>query len=340
MSIGSHTIPQFYLKQFGIPSERKTKPARIWVYQKGKQPDQRATTRQGYENGYFGYKLPDGRLDESLEARMAKLEADCDDILVSAKSEFADLTSLSTRIRLAFYIALLFQRSTSKRKFSSGNWLKLKDPYSKLALNQEYLNDVATYFTWKTGESVSPDQIKELITKQAARCADRDNINNSFVSEILESVEAIKRELVAKDWQVWRAPPGAEFVTSDNPLGTFLRLTPNLWHPGHGFRKPNVVAVFPLAPSACLMMGIHGRHFQEVTEEMVMRVNDIIIRVSDKFVYSRNVSSKITEMVNEFGGTSVPGKSAFIAPFPDEKRIEEGLRKIMGIERQALAAST
>jgi hypothetical protein len=58
--INSHIIPAFYLEQFATPSVRgKDKPGRIWVYEKGNEPDERATSVQGREKGYFGFINPD-----------------------------------------------------------------------------------------------------------------------------------------------------------------------------------------------------------------------------------------------------------------------------------------
>ncbi len=267
MSVGSHTIPRFYLEQFANPARGKGKPGKVWVYQKGKQAQLRATKAQGYENGYFGYVRPDGTLDESLEKHLAKLEDECNDILVCAKSELCDLRSLANRNALAFYATLLFQRSTSRRNFARGNWLKLTEPYLKLASNEEYLRDAAEHFSESTGETITPEQIRALIQKEAEQFSQRDTIKNFFVSDLLLNVEIFKREFVSKPWQVWEAPSGAEFVTSDNPLVTFLPITPKVWHPGHGFREPNVVVAFPLAPTGCLTMGIVGRRHLSTGQE-------------------------------------------------------------------------
>lgn len=129
----------------------------------------------------------------------------------------------------------------------------------------------------------------------------------------------------------------APSLTSDNPVVTFLPVKPDAWSPGHGFRQLNVVTAFPLAPSACLTMGIVGNDFRTVSENEVAQLNEVVVRMSDRFVYARTASDKIVTMVEEFGGTSVPGKNAFIGTFPDEKRIEEGLRRIMGVKRRAAA---
>jgi Protein of unknown function (DUF4238) len=71
--IGSHIIPRFYLEQFSTPSElrkkggKRVKSGRVWVYEKSKDPKLRSTSRQGRENGYFGFILPNGRLNEFFE---------------------------------------------------------------------------------------------------------------------------------------------------------------------------------------------------------------------------------------------------------------------------------
>jgi hypothetical protein len=45
-------------------------------------------------------------------------------------------------------------------------------------------------------------------------------------------------------------------------------------------------------------------------------------------------------MVNNFGGWSVPGKTAFMGQMPGTENIEEFLRQKLGIKRRAAAATT
>ncbi len=70
-TINSHIIPGFYLEQFAT-KKRSGKPGRIWVYEKTKEPDERATRVQGRENGYFSYTEADGSLNESFEQHLAE----------------------------------------------------------------------------------------------------------------------------------------------------------------------------------------------------------------------------------------------------------------------------
>jgi len=334
MAIGSHVIPRFYLEQFANPNRKKNRPGKVWTYEKGKEPQLRGTDSQGYENGYFAFLQPDGTLDESFEAKLATLEERCNDTLVCAKSRLFDLRPLIGRTTLGFYMGLLFARSTSRRKFSAGNWAKMQGPFAQLEFNEDYVRDTAAHFSETTGETVTADDIRQLIRNQAARFSKKEETNNSFIQDLLFQAETLKTELVPKAWQVWEAPAGSEFVTSDNPVVTFVRLAEDLWHPGHGYRKPNVVVAFPLAPTACLTVGIGGPDFLEVDAAKVTRLNEMVIRSCDRFVYSKIRSQEILQMVNDCARTSVPGENAFVGAFPDEKRIEEHLRRTMGIRRR------
>src|SRR5260370_41781988 len=86
--IKSHIIPAFYLERFARPSTRGPhNPGRIWVYEKGNEPDERATSVQGRENGYFAYVTPEGTVEESFEAVLAQREGECNEVIELAKSK-------------------------------------------------------------------------------------------------------------------------------------------------------------------------------------------------------------------------------------------------------------
>jgi hypothetical protein len=153
--IGSHTIPKFYLEQFAIPSGRRRKMGLIWVYEKGKPPDQRATKVQCRVNGYFGSVRPNGSLDESLETKLAELENECNDVLFCATSDLFDWSSTANRNRLAFYAALLFCRATQKRNLTVRSWEKSHQDLSDLMLDTQYLEDMADHYSKETQQSIS-----------------------------------------------------------------------------------------------------------------------------------------------------------------------------------------
>jgi hypothetical protein len=333
MGIGSHTIPRFYLEQFANPPRRKGKPGIVWVYEKERTPRPSATNAQGYENGYFAYTHTDGRRDESFETKLAKLEARCGDVLVSAKREIFDLSNTSHKNTLGFYAGLLFARSTSRRKFSAGNWAKMRDPLSALISNDEYVHDLAARYTQKSGEVTTERMVRDMLRKQVEKLAQKETADNAFVEDLLAHTEMIKKMLVPNPWQVWLAPNGSEFVTSDNPVITFIRFG-DVWHPGHGFNRPGVVVAFPLASTACLIAGIAGTEYQKVDVATVKRINELVVSCSDRFVYSRTRSAEIVMMVNQLAHTSVPGKTAFVGQMPDAAKVEEYMRNYFGMPKR------
>lgn len=138
---------------------------------------------------------------------------------------------------------------------------------------------------------------------------------------------------------VLEAPEGSEFVTPDNPIVTFIKFKEDVWSPGHGFRKPGVIVAFPLSPSACLTIGDSGAEFQPVNAACVMRTNEVVVSCCDRFVYVKTQqSSEVHKLMDTVGGWSVPGKTAFLGEPVGTEKIEEHLRRTMGIKRRRARA--
>jgi len=197
MAIGSHVIPRFYLEQFANPPKHEGKPGSVWVYAKGKSPQPRSTKSQGYENGYFGYIQPNGKLDESLETYLAELEGRCNDTVVCSKSRLFDW-SPAHRNTMAFYASLLLARTTSRKKFSAGNWQRVAQSYARLASDEVFLRDTADHFTNETGIPTTPDEVRDLILRQAQSFSERQNCQNAFVQDVLTMADSIKPMLLSK----------------------------------------------------------------------------------------------------------------------------------------------
>src|SRR5579862_1048839 len=212
MAIKSHTIPQAYLDGFAVPRNKRIR--RVWVYEKGKTPQPRSTESQGYEKGYFRVDHDNGTHDESMESELARFEDECLGALTSSKSPQCPLEFVV--VKLASYAAMLFQRSTVRRKFSALNWSKLQKPYLELANDAAYLRDMANRTAEFIGETPTPEQIADMMRKQAEKFADKSHTQSTFVKELFMHIEICKREMLKKSWQVWHAPERSEFVTSDN----------------------------------------------------------------------------------------------------------------------------
>jgi hypothetical protein len=332
--INSHIIPAFYLEQFATPSLRgENKPGRIWVYEKGAEPDERGTSVQGREKGYFGFVRPDGSLEESLESDLADRENECGDVLVSAKSVLFDWTSTASRNKLAFYAGLLFSRATQRRTFTAENWVNLQKRFVELVNDDSYVNDLAVHYR-KRYQEATPVRVRERLLKLAEDIKSKAYAKNVFLSDLYSNAEFIRNILLPRLWSVWRAPEGSEFITSDNPLVTFLPINGE-FAPGHGFGVPGVVAAFPLAPSAALIVGVPGRPEPHTVEAaQVMKLNELIVRLCDRYVYSRTRSIDVQRIVDESAGSARYGKAAFTRAGLKMPDIKDFMRRHLGLDAE------
>lgn len=328
---GSHIIPQFYLKQFGTPSQMgPDKPWRIWVYERQQAPDERATTVQGRKNGYFAFTKPDAGADESLEKDLADREDDCNDILASAKSFLFDW-SLNHRNKLAFYMGMLHSRATQRREFTVSNWTRIIGEYCELIKDEQYIADLtAEYQTRFPHENVTTDAIRNRLAELANAFQKPEAAKNVFVRDVLNHAELIKQALLNKPWQLWIAPAGAEFITSDNPVISFVPLRNGEFHPGHGFAKPETVIAFPLAPDVCLVIGVPGPYpVMRVNKDVqtLTKLNEVLIMLCDRYVYSKTLSEEIKKSVDQSAGMARYGLSAFVRVGEERPSVKDFFRR-------------
>jgi hypothetical protein len=310
--INSHIIPAYYLEQFARPSSRGPRnPGRVWVYEKGCEPQDRATRVQGRENGYFEFVHEDGKKEESFETVLAERENECNDILAQARSPLYHWPSGSEE-KLAFYAALLFRRATQQRTLNEKNWRSIIDDIRQAASDPEYLRQTAADLRVKRNIPISEDGLRNSITAWIDEAIQPKSARNSFVADLLELAGHGARVLLKKrPWRTVRPPDGMEFVTSDNPVVSFVPLGNGLLHPGYGFGKEIADVAFPLAPDACLLMGTAWNVPTSLEKPAVDALNQAPIDICDRYVYSKTLSDEIRQRVDQYGGSSRYGVNAF-----------------------------
>jgi Protein of unknown function (DUF4238) len=280
--IGSHIIPKFYLEQFSTPSQRGIgNPGRIWVYERGQEPADRGTSVQGKENGYFGYYKSDGTFEESFETLLAGYENECNDLLVCAKFDTFHWPH-GAREKIASYAALLYSRATQRRTYSAKQWTKILSELREAVTDDLLIKEIADAVARQLDLPASEDAVRNAITKYIQESETPQEAKNSFLSGLIENTNLIAGLLLKKDpWRILRPPPRGEFITTDNPLVSFVPLGNGLLHPGYGFRKEMVDAVFPLAPDACLLMGKAWAVPRNLDSSMLASLNEALITISD-----------------------------------------------------------
>jgi hypothetical protein len=282
------------------------------VYEKEQEPDQRATSVQGRENGYFAFTQSDGTVEESFETVLADRENECNEILLLARSKLYHWP-YGSQDKLAFYAAQLFRRATQQRAFGEKNWQETIDDMHQAAQDDEYIKKLIEDLKVKRDITISEEAVRNSILTWVENAVQPAYVRNNFITDLLDNAKLGAALLLKKKpWRVVRPPEGTEFVTSDNPLVTFVPLGNGVLHPGYGLGREDAVAAFPLAPDACLLMGHAWQVPSSFDSAAVSSVNDVVISISDRYVYSRSFSAEIKGMVDKFGGSCRYGVNAFM----------------------------
>lgn len=312
MPIGSHIIPKFYMERFANLSDRKSGQPHLWVYEKGKKPRYTATSVQGYENGYFAFVKPDGTLDESLETRLADLEGECLETLELTATRFFDIQSASRRNDLAFYASMLFCRARQRRNRSQKTFATLRTQFVELARDDDWIAEITAQYIKRHGEPITVQVVKDMLVRLAAMMDGTTALRNNFVEDLIGATEIMKDVVLKKPWQIWNAPRGIEFVTSDNPFISFIPLGSGRLNSGHGFRKRETIGAFPLAPHVCLAMGAQGPESVTIEPGLVRNINNTIIELCERYVYSKTLSEDVRQVVDQLANIRQYGVNAFL----------------------------
>jgi len=334
--IGSHTIPIFYLQQFGNPSTRGKKHGLVWVYEKGEEPQERSLRVQGKQKGYFAVLREDKSVDDqAAEAEITALENECNDVLFCARSELFDWSSYAHRKKLAFYSAFLYSRATQRRDHSARVGLNTYEEFERAAADRKLMQELSEAVNTAAKSLVfTADAMRECVLRMARKGRDPKEINTDFVFNLRWLTEHLAGLLLQKHWQVWRAPDEAEFVTSDNPVVNFVPLDHGPFHPGHGFNRPGVFTAFPLAPAACLIMGVPAGYAasNRVDTGTVLRLNEALISICDRYVYSKTRSDQTQTLVQHCAGTFKYGENSLMPVGIKLPTVRAFLRQRFGLE--------
>ncbi|HEV8048180.1 MAG TPA: DUF4238 domain-containing protein [Terriglobales bacterium] len=313
--IGSHTATaEFYLNQFArrqAPDDRKEK---LWVYQRGAAPFPATPHNVGKENGYFAITKPDGSLDESMETVLATLDGNGAEVLrlIGYETFYASTRDVETLFR---YIALTFARTNARRGLSAKILGHILNAYKELASDTAWLQEQAHLFEQFSGISTSPEEISVATNRVAERLAKPEHARNGFIQGLLHLAESLFRELQGKPWQVWEAPPSAQFITTDNPVITLRASALAGFTPGWGFRTTGVTTFFAVSPRSCVVIGNNlrvDRHWRRATASDVSSVNKALVMCMDRWAYSDSRSEDTEWLVSQIGGSIEYGVNAFV----------------------------
>jgi hypothetical protein len=205
------------------------------------------------------------------------------------------------------------------------------------------LTDLSACFTQRFSQDFTEEEIRDIVTKPFHEMRGPDAEKNQFLADLIGNAESIANLILNKPvWEIWQAPEGLEFITSDNPLVSAVMLRHGKFHPGYGFRKREIIALFPLAPAACLAAGefVAGTKgvvgYRSVKASIVTEINEAMLSISDRYVYSKTLSEEVRQAVDLYGGTIRYGVNALMpvdVKMPSVAEASAALRRVCGLKQ-------
>ena len=155
------------------------------------------------------------------------------------------------------------------------------------ASNKEYFHRTVREASAATGKQldIDPEELRQFVLK-----GEYDVVASPAISlDVMLRTSQIVSEFIYRfEWRVLEAPADHLFVTSDVPLVMVTtEQMPGPWGLGVGWYSPFMEAIFPLSPSACLLISQHHPAGRETTTpERAREVNWRIVAHADVQVYS------------------------------------------------------
>jgi|GEM_PF-4649502 len=310
--IGSHKIPEHHLKQFATGVTAKS-AGLVWVYEKGRVPEQRSPAIEQKENGYFAKTLKSGDVDESMESLLANdIEGPWNSGLFRSLLNECFVPSYDERKKMARYIAVLFGRSEARQRASNKMQKEIAAAAGKLLERRDLIRNVAAAISLSARGPIPVGVVVQYFKTYSQPT--RASLKNDFLNTLLPSAEVVADILVQKQWGILKTPRGCEFVFSDNPVMTRIPGPSGehllMW----GFSYPKQQVFVPLNPHRCLVIGPREIR-RTATSAEIDQLNTDLILFMERRVYSRGFSDKIANWVEEFGGATPYAEAISIPNF-------------------------
>lgn len=294
-----HFVPQSYLKRFA----RIDKPSQIYTYEISRKPYSTNIENIAGQRDFYTYR------DATTEKETAALEnvfADIDDkgarilnSLDDMEDGFVELPE-EKKADLFYYIAHLHTRNLQQRK-------QLAQMYEQMSLvqMQAFASDKDSFHQQSKS---APDGIYTYELAEKARQSllngdlgvDIDPMSEHFIGATLENAQDLYFILMKfKRLALLSIVSGPRhFVTSDNPVTHYLENEDPRRKMGVGYI--NAIFQLPISPTRCLLLIDDQYVIDEFgcDERHVDHMNFYTYRYADRWIFSHESSSKVSDMFN------------------------------------------
>jgi Protein of unknown function (DUF4238) len=304
-----HYIPKFYLKGFA------DKSGALWVYERHKPLRESKPKYEANRPDYYAVK-DDPQHADVIERELARLESVAAPII--RKMTTGQFVPTPVNIAdLLLFVAFMFARvpvwrenldkvaAQTAKKLHKG-FASDKEAFHKICMKIATEKGMAE-FDW---ESMRQDILSD--SYELVQTSESFNLSAMFTS-----ANSLARLLSHFQYQLWLAPEGRTFYTSDAPVFTLGPDASGVQSLGMGFDWPEVAAFFPVNKRACLYLkrGIWCGAMP-ASPERVDRVNRLVMMTASTFLYSSERFRRTSRLFNEYGCVMRAGENAYMTTEP------------------------
>lgn len=260
--MGSHYVPQFYLKGFECSSE----PGLIWMYDKASRYFRKVPIAAAAQSAGFYHADTERRLSHRVEGPAHR---------ALAKLRRRDLLAAGDREALTTYIAVMVKRVPAHRRMARELMPSAADKVIRQVSAQ--IDD------WAKDRNTDPDLVARRRTEVERT---RERFLTEPPPEVIELVESPwpgERTLEAVSSMTWRilvAPEDNPFLTSDNPVFYFKSF---------GLGGPESEFTLALASDLALLGSRQGQREDLVMlpprSALVEEVNRRLASCAERFIF-------------------------------------------------------
>lgn len=306
MAEDHHYVPRFYLKGF-------TENKKLWVYEQRQKPRESKPKDEAHRPDFYSLDADEtGKRDNAAEKQLARIESLAAPIVRKLITPQYVLTPEKAS-DLVVFVAFTFVRTPVWREQLDRVAVKVKREHdSKLAQDKErFYETLREVDTEKIMTEVDYEKLRQMFLGGEYEVRQKSagfNLWAMFTSGL-----QVVKELAEFRYQAHYAPPGKEFIASDNPVYTVGPDTEGSMVVGTGFGWPNVRVYFPLNKRACFYMrrGIQPRAVL-ATPQFVEQVNYLTMLTATRYLYACKYLRRTMRLFDQNGCKVKIGENAFM----------------------------
>lgn len=280
-----HYIPKFYQRGF-----IKDDSNRIWVYEKGRAPRRYFTGKTGMRIALYGFTNNRNEFDmATVEKELAKIDSDGANVI--QKLDRGKLLKDKERLRLCRFVSVMWRRTP-----------KHKEQVERMAAEMmpELLGQFDEVWLRRKIEerSLPPAKAEQLFEQQKAELVRLRERYAKQVPDFLFATNTLRDSIFEHvmyemDWAFFRAAPGTEFLTCDDPA---------VFNKGTGLKDREAVIMFPLSRKLFLQamhISDYGNTHHQLSAAKVEQLNTYVVQSAHKQVYASQHLESTASLVNE-----------------------------------------